>query len=150
MSPGSIVFNGIGHWISLIFQPAGSFHFASVGRPASPENFQYVCQPGAIRSSNPTMNGLPGTTAVVSASSSGFTSCFPWYVWPRQCGARTGISHASIKRTASLEASLMLLPTTRARSQQSMGISGCHPERSEGPHMSSLITLAMRISALLL
>jgi hypothetical protein len=40
MSPGSIVFSGIGHWMSPIFQPGGSFHFSSVGKPASPENFQ--------------------------------------------------------------------------------------------------------------
>src|SRR2546430_16450839 len=102
MSPGSIVFSGIGHWISLIFQPGGSFHFNSVGRPASPENFQYVCQPGAIRSSKPTVNGFPGTIALVSASSSGFTSCFPWYVWPKQCGSMAKINQQAIKHVASL------------------------------------------------
>jgi hypothetical protein len=77
MSPGSIVFNGIGHLISPVFQPGGSFQFNSVGSPASPENFQYVCQPGAIRSSRPTVNGLPGTIAFVSARSVAVTSCFP-------------------------------------------------------------------------
>src|SRR5205807_10043435 len=44
----SFVFSGIGHWISPAFQPTGKFHLISVGRPASPGNFQYMCQPGAI------------------------------------------------------------------------------------------------------
>src|SRR6266566_7570122 len=119
MSPGSIVFSGIGHWISLIFQPAGSFHFTSVGRPASPENFQYVCQPGAIRSSNPTVKGFPGTTTFVSARSSALTSSFPWYVWPCPCGARAKSDKQTIEYAASRNAVNILLGSTRRCSRQS-------------------------------
>src|SRR5438105_2761267 len=44
-----------------------------VGIPESPGDCQYVCQCGAIFKSSPTVNGLPGSIAVVSATSDGLT-----------------------------------------------------------------------------
>src|SRR5262245_41474670 len=123
MSPGSIVFRGIGHWMSPIFQPCGSFHFSSVGRPASPEKFQYVCQPGTIRSNKPMLNGLPGTTAFVSAKSSALTSCFPWYVWAVPLGATAKIPQESSESRASFEADGIQLRYIRCSLRQSVNCS---------------------------
>src|SRR5947207_9271633 len=79
MSPGSLSLCGIGHWISPTFQPGGNFHLISVGKPASPENFQYVCQPGVILKRSPIVNGFPGMTALASATSVALTICLPSY-----------------------------------------------------------------------
>src|ERR1700736_34762 len=97
MSPGTFVLSGIGHWISPTFQPGDKFHLISVGRPASPENFQYVCQPGAIRRRSPAVKGLPGTIAEVLAMSEALTNSLPWKVWPATECARK-IAEAAIDR----------------------------------------------------
>jgi hypothetical protein len=52
MSPGSIVFSGIGHWMSPIFQPGGSFHFSSVFPGRFGQGLVVQQQPAASRAAN--------------------------------------------------------------------------------------------------